>query len=383
MLTVSTSARPKSRFDPAGFRAAKRAYDGGAHGRLIGMMRETEQSSHVQGCLIGRKAGYKRSWLFRPTDEGDQDAERIQLARRHFQKLRLFDLFDDMIEARLYKYAVLDFEWEMVDGLQVPVHYEAFEQHHFAYDKADQRLKLRERGQLEDFDRLGEGGTAIVCEWHKQPIMLPVLRDYILAEFGVETWASFLESWGEPILIGKYPAGAGADFRKEVEQAVDAVAVSSRGTAPQGTDFEVIESDRRTGDHKEFKHDAEAGIAIGILGHANAVRKADGFQVGQDNAPFQVRREIADDDVRWLMPCVQPLLDEYWRRNYGSPPPEFEIDLSKPVNTGEQLKKLDQAYRMGGHVHYSELQKLGLRIRTPEEGGEEWLIRSQTQAFLD
>lgn len=352
-------------FTPAFYRRAYEAYKRGNHRELIAMMKEAETDSLVSGCIQGRRAGYMQDLHINPYDpDNSADQERADWYRSLFKQLKLRSLFKAIISAKKYKYSVIDFTWEIDENHQVPVSFEAFDQKYFTYDPGDDN-KLKIDFGRKDLRDIPE--ETLVCESEDMPFMLPVLRDYILKEFGLEAWASFIENFGEAFIIGYYPPGAGDEFKKDVDDAVNSIAASSRGSAPKGTEVEIKESNRSTGDHKDFKETCDTGISISILGHANAVQQSSGMSVGENQAPFKPMEFISIDDLYFVDECMDQLIKIIHDRNFGdgrypsamtSKPDQMGLDL--------RMKVLDMTWRHGGIIPPSEYAKLGIHLENED-----------------
>ncbi len=363
MLTVAKkTGKPLVSFNPAGFKRARKSYDSGAPAELIQMMKEAGVDSHVAGCLSGRRSGYKRAFTLTAFDDTESDAQRRDWFKGVLQRLRLRDLLEAIHEGRLYLYHVVDFAWEVVDGRQVPTSFEAFDQHYFRYDK-EGILKIAFGNELREIPE-----TALVVENNKTPVMLPPLRDYIMKEFGLEAWSHFLENFGEPFIMGKYPANSGPEFKDEVEAGVKALAASARGTAPEGTELEIHESSRTAGDHLDYTKRCDDGIAIALLGHANAVQNSSGLQVGQNLTPYQVRFDIAVDDCYFIEPFVDRIIQLIGDQNFGDGRyPRFELDKSKPINALEYTRMCREWFDMNGILSPREMEKCGLLVSEDQQ----------------
>jgi len=224
------------------------------------MMKEAETDSLVSGCLQGRQAGFMQTLSFEPFDpDNAQDVERAEWYKGVFRGLKERSLFKTIINAKKYGYQVLEFEWETIDLLNVPVKMIDWDQKYFTYDvKGDGKLKvIGQKGKLDEIH-----DEAIIIETKENPILLPVLKDFILKEFGVQAWASFIETFGEGFIIGYYPPGSDPTFRKDLDDAVKLIGSSTRGTAPEGSSIEVTESQRNTGDHDKFVSACEKGLSL-------------------------------------------------------------------------------------------------------------------------
>lgn len=358
MLQTTTGSRPSVRFNPGGYKAARRSFDGGDAGPLIAMMQEASLDSHTAGCLLGRRAGFKRAYSLVSYDDTDVSTERRDWYSTILERLDLRSLLEALHDGRLYLYNVVDFDWEIEDGRQVPLRWEAFEQHHFKRDPKDKRLKLVVKKGLEELP-----DTVLIAEARRTPVMLPVLRDWILKEFGLESWASFLENWGEPFLLAKYPPGSTPEYRKQVEDALAALAAASRGTAPDGTTLEVHTAGNKPGDHDKFIDRADRGISISLLGHANAVETRGGLQIGDHPSSFEVKHEVSVDDCFFLEPFVNQLINEIGRRNFADGRvPRFELHKAKPVDSQQHTSICETWYRMGLTIHPDEARKAGLYV---------------------
>ena len=352
-------------FNPARYKTVFNQYQKGIYREIIAMMKRTIADSHVAGCLLGRDAGYQKEYNLIPYSEAKPDIERSKWIRSILDNINTRSLFKAIHEARKYKFSVIDFDWQIKDNKQIPLSFKKFDQKYFRYDPNDnyQTLKIDFGNLLKDISP-----DVLVCESDEMPIMLPVLRDYILKEFGLESWASFLETFGEPFIFGKYPSGCDPKIKEELEAGIETMASSSRGTMPIGTEIEVVETSRTTGDHEKFKDTADKGISIGLLGHENAVTSGKGLQVGENLSSYKVKREVAVDDLFFIEPFMQRLINQIIDRNFGDGKyTRFQTDKSEPLDLNKHSKMLDMAYSHGVKLHPDEYRKLGLYIYDDQE----------------
>lgn len=351
-------------FTPRSFKAAFDNYKNGRLGPLVTMFEYAEIDSHISGCMLGRDAGYKKEWQIKAASDASQDKGIAEFIEQYFLSINPRDLFEDVVEAKYKKFTVLEYvNWDVIDNKQVPTELKKVHQKYFRYDPNDDNKLKIDHGteRLEDIPEK----AALVIEYRKNPVFLPVLRDYILKEFGVEAWAAFMETFGEPFIIGKYPPNSDAAFIKQVEDAVNNIGASSRGTAPIGSEFEIKESSRNTGDHKIFVERCDGGISIAILGHENAVKESSGMKIGENLAPYKVKREIALDDIHFIETHLNRLIKFLVRRNYPAVTkfPTFSIDKSEPINIKERLLILEQYYEQGGELEPAEYALLGIKVQ--------------------
>lgn len=365
MLNVSRKTLPVSvSFTPAGFKSIKKQYQQGIYSGLIAMMKEAVTDSHVNGCLIGRKAGFQAPLNINPYSDDNTDVKRAEWYQDVFDNLNLRQLYKDINENRLFKFSVIEIDWELIDQFHTPVGFEKYDQKYFRYDpKTDYRVLKIDNKTMEDIPE-----DVLVCETKETPVMLPVVRDFILKEFGVACWASFLETFGEDFILGKYPPGSGKKFKEELKAGLDEIAASSRGIIPDGSEIDLKSSQRSTGDHQKFVEYADTGISITTLGHKNAVESSKGMQVGENLGSYKVKREIAVDDIFDIQSWIQNLIRIIHEKNYGDRRyPKANIQTKTQPDTNQMLKIIDQAYRHGVRINPDHYRDLGLKIYDDQE----------------
>jgi len=361
---------PRVQFTPAYYQKAVKAFRNGSYGLVIEMMSQAALDSHVAGCIGGRQAGYKQEHVVTPYDETDKDRDRAAwLQDEVFDKLRFRDLMDDIHEARLFKFSVIDFDWDIVSGLRAPVEHEKYEHKYFAYDPDDGILKTVNGLKYEEIPE-----TVMVCETRKTPVLIPVTRDYILKVHGLESWASFIERFGEPFILGYYPPGCEKEIKDELYTAVKAIARSGAGIAPDQRDgagnkmIEMLETHRTTGDHKDYKEACDKGIAISILGHANAVEQGQGMQVGENLGQYKVRRDIAVDDMFFNEQYINKLIRMIYDLNWTDARyPKITFDKKEPKSQKDLLDAVDMFHRHGGTVPVENYTRLGVIVEDDQE----------------
>lgn len=362
-------------FSPAFYKTALKNYRDGNLRETLALIEAAEIDSHISGCLLGRRAGFLKEWRVSELSNSAADLAAKEFIESIFMGLDMRELFEDIQEARLKKFSVVNLQWDVDSGKQIIVKTEKLNQKYFRYDK-DGVLKI----DFGDKDlREIPVDSALVSETSRLPILIPVLRDFILKEFGLENWAGFIETFGEGFVIGKYPPGASTEFKTELENAINTLASSSRGIMPDGANIEIKEAQRHTGDHERFVAQSDKGIAISILGHANAVEQTAGLQIGENISSYKVRREIALGDIYFIEQQISRLVRILIDRNFGTGRyPVFSLDKSEPINIGERLEVLRFAWDTGYRIHPDEVAKLGLFKFEDQEP-----LQKQTVNLLD
>ncbi len=349
-------------YTPDFYRRALRNYRNGDYKDLIALFEQTELDSHVMGCIEGREDGYKRDWRLTEASSAPRDIGIKDFVESVFMSINMRDLEDNIFDARKKKYVVIDLNWDIIQWngeSKQSIKPLKINQKYFRYDLKDNKLKLDFGFQLKEIPE----DAALIVESIKAPILIPVARDFILKEFGLESFASFLETFGEPFIIGFYPPGSDPAFKNAVDEAVKNMAASSRGTAPDGTRFDIKDTQRGSADHDKFIEIAKKGISVSVLGHENAVSNQPGLQVGENQAPYKASRAKTIADIFFIEEAIYRLVKMLVDRNFDSVQkyPVFSIDKSEPINMDARLKIIDSAYAKGYEVLADEFALLGLK----------------------
>lgn len=144
---------------------------------------------------------------------------------------------------------------------------------------------------------------------------------------GIKFWLIFLEKFGMPTAIGKYPVSASAEEKKALKNALYAVQKDSGITMPEGMMIEFLEAARSgTADYTELHDRMNAAISKVILGHTGTTDATAG-RLGSEDIAKAIREDLiaADSDlicssmncsvIRWLIGWNFPTaaLPKVWR----------------------------------------------------------------------
>lgn len=344
-------------FTTSFYKRAVRQFSDGYFGEIIALMEQAEIDSHTAGCLMGRTAGFKSGWKLTESGQSGEETKVRDFIYSVFTSINMRELFEDIFDAKLKKFSVIELNWEVINKQHVVTACKKLNQRYFMFDQTIDKVKIYDGKKGIDIP----DDAALTVKYNRTPVLLSVLRDYILKEYGLQNWLSFIENFGEAFIIGKYPPGVDSQFRDEMETGINELSASARGVFPTGSEIEIIESKRSTGDHEKFIKNCDRGISISLLGHANAVENSNGMQVGQNLSAYQVKRELAISDIFFIEEYVNRLIKIIVDRNFMiGHYPVFTIDKTKPIDTGEHLSIIKQAFEHGYKIHPDEYSKLGL-----------------------
>jgi phage gp29-like protein len=127
---------------------------------------------------------------------------------------------------------------------------------------------------------------------------------FLYKAYALGDFAEFLETYGLPIIVGKYFAGASADEKASLMRAVTALGHDARAIMPAGMTLEINEASAKGGDsaHLAMVNWADKSVSKGILGQtlsADTGSKGGGsFALGKVHN--EVRHDIMRGDARQI-----------------------------------------------------------------------------------
>lgn len=199
---------------------------------------------------------------------------------------------------------------------------------------------------------------------------------FIYKAYAVGDFAEFLETYGLPIIIGKYTAGATADEKASLMRAVTALGHDARAIMPMEMQMEIqsVATGGNATGHMSMIEWAEKAISKGILGQTLSAddgnRGSGGLALGKVHN--EVRHDIMSSDARQLgatltRDLVYPLLALNRGVNGMERCPRFVLDDGEPDDMTAYADALPKLVAVGFQVPVSWAQEK-LRIPQPQDG---------------
>ena len=213
---------------------------------------------------------------------------------------------------------------------------------------------------------LGRMGLSRVLVW-----------PFLYKAYSVGDFAEFLETYGLPIIVGKYPQSATPEDMSSLMRGVTALGHDARAIMPEQM---AIEIQKITGSgsgtpHLEMVRWADAAQSKAVLGQVlSAEAKATGMGSGVADLHADVRRDILVSDARQIAgtltrDLVYPLLalnrggiDSYRRC------PRWVFDLGTPEDLKAYAEALPALAQGGARIPVSWVHE---KLRIPEAADDE------------
>ena len=308
-----------------------------------------EKDGHIFSELSKRRRavlGY--DWKINPpddaTDAEKDDAKMIESVLRQCTWLEdvLFDLTDSILKG----FSAVELEWKRVDGMRLPVMAEHRESAWFQTNPHDRKeIRLRDGSyegmELRPFGWITHCARAKSGYVSRQGLVRVLAWPFIFKNYSVRDLAEFLEIYGLPIRLGKYPNGATDKEKATLLRAVMSIGHNAGGIIPQGMeiDFEKAANTASADTFMAMVNWCEKTQSKAILG-GTLTSQADGATSTNalGNVHNEVRKELTESDARQLArtltrDLVYPLY-VLNGQSYVSPRrlPQFEFDFTEAAD---------------------------------------------------
>lgn len=345
-----------------------------------------EKDAHIFSEMKKRRGALLTlDWTVKARDDADaNETKAAEWVAAHLRNMPDFeDLLFDLTDAIGHGFANIELEWMHVDSDKARRIKQFYHrpQTWFTTDELTRNtLLLRTANSkaepLRPFGWISHVAKSKSGYIARSGLYRVLAWPYMFKHFSVGDWAEFLETYGMPIRVGKYPVGSTDKEKKTLFAAVMALGRNAAATMPETMQVEFMQAaGGATKTHDPFKSMADwADLAISkaVLG-GTLTSQADGKTSTNalGTVHNEVRKELVVSDARQLAgtltrDLVYPLLIlngfnvDYMRC------PRFMFDIDETadiVAMSDALPKLAAVMDIGVDYAY---QKLG--IPKPKDG---------------
>lgn len=156
----------------------------------------------------------------------------------------LEDIFKALMDGVGHGFSALEITWHK-DGAELIPSFEHQPQEFFQLSLDRRSLHLRDGtpdgAELNPFGWLFHShGMAKTGYLGRMPLYRVLAWPFLYKLYGISDFAEFLETYGLPIIMGKYPSGAGPDQQRSLERAVRSLGHDARAIMPSDMQMEII-----------------------------------------------------------------------------------------------------------------------------------------------
>jgi phage gp29-like protein len=348
-----------------------------------------EKDAHLFAELSKRRrAILGLSWDLQPPPEATEQ-ERRETARIEaiIRELDWETILYDATAAILHGYACLEYDWDRSGGEWRPRSVDYRQPDWFmCQPEARNELLLRTQDGLGEPLRpwgwmvhlhkaksgyLVRGGLSRVLAW-----------PYLFRNFSARDLAEFLEIYGLPLRLGKYPAGANEQEKATLMRAVVNIGHAAAGIIPQGMDLEFQEATKGASDpFMAMMRWAEASMSKAILGATLTSQPSDsgGGAYALGEVHNEVRHDILVSDARQLARTLsRQLVEPLVRLNSRmTRMPTWVFDTEQPEDLKLYADALPNLVRMGMRIPARWAHE---KLRIPEPEADELVLEERRPA---
>ena len=292
--------------------------------KLANILREAEQGNLLHQCWLAEdieeKDGHIAAELFKRkmamstvpySIEPPRNASAAEKAdaANIADMLRDIEDWEDVIFSLadgVHKgFSNIEFEWQRHGGFQVPLGFEHRPASWFTLDQHDQNKLLLRDGAL------GEELRPLNWLQHRHPaksgyvarmgLVRQLAWPFIFKNYSVRDLAEFLEIYGIPIRVGKYPSGATDPEKNSLMNAVLSVGHNGAGIMPKGMELDFHEAAKGGGEpFMTMIAWCERIQSKVILGQTLSAEVGNSGSQALGKVHDGIRQEIRDHDLRQL-----------------------------------------------------------------------------------
>ena len=359
----------------------KNVIAGEAHDYLTVAEEIEERDMHYRSVIGTRKLAISRLRpIVEPADDSPRAQEIADAVRRDIVEHPGFDtLVSDSLDAIAKGYAVSEIMWDTSGTPWVPKTFEWRDPRWFDYDlETGRRLQIR---------ALATGGALTDLPPYKfvvhQPrlksglqlrsgLALPAMFLWLVKHSTVTGWAAFIEVFGFPLRIGKYPRNATPEDLEVLKRAVRNIGRDMGAVIPDAMMIDVVAGMNPGGPIEHYERLArwcDEQTSKGVLGQTSTADATPG-KLGSDDTQEEVRLDIMEADAGQLgatfnRDLVRPYVDLNWGVQDRYPTLIFPVPRREDVTA--LVKNVSTLVPLGFPVKRAEMyQRLGLT--EPAEG---------------
>lgn len=324
-----------------------------------------ERYLHYLGVLSTRKRAVAQIPIrVEPASDDAEDVRDAELGQEILDRDTIEAEIIDVLDAVGKGYSVCEIDWETSERDWRPRRLCYRLPRWFSYDReTGTRLQVRDGGGWSDLRPWSHvvhetaaksglpirGGLARMAAWA-----------WLLAGYTTRGWARFVEAYGHPMRLGRYPPGATEKERDVLLHAVRNIAGDAAATIPEGMTIEFIE-DRtvqgRSEVYREFLRYVDDRISIIVLGQTLTTEPGESGSYSMAQVHDRVRHDIERADARALAATLRrDLVIPTIALNHGPRDRYPRVVIEREPST--DLALLSQALE--------RLVPLGLRVRADE-----------------
>lgn len=338
-----------------------------------------ERDLHYAGVLATRKRSVSQIDITVEAASDDaEDVRRADMVREWLKRDELESEMFDILDAIGKGVSFTEIVWDSSQRQWWPERLEWRDPRHFTFDRATLRTPLL-RGGIEG-NAVAEPLPAfkfIYCQIKAKsglPLRSGIARivawAWMFKSFTLRDWAIFVQTYGQPVRIGKFHEGATKEDKATLYRAVANIAGDCAAIIPQSMMIEFEQANDVSQGAEVYERRADwmdRQVSKAVLGQTGTTdSKQGGLGDGGNKVHEGVKEDIETADCKATSACLNRDLIRPWcDLEYGPSPkkryPRLRIARPKREDLAQLTDSLKELVPLGLRVEQSEIRdKFGL-----------------------
>lgn len=309
-----------------------------------------ERDAHYLGVLGTRRRSVAQiEMTVEAHSDAPEDVRRADMVRAWLDRDELAEEIFDILDCIGKGVSFTEITWERSEGQWMPARLDWRDPRWFRFDRRDLTTPVM----------LGEGGeelplpgfkfiTASIKAKSGLPLRAGLARvaawGWMFKAYSQRDWAIFTQTYGQPLRLGKFGAGATEDDKNTLFRAVANIAGDCAAIIPESMQIEFVETGSvgATSDLYKTRCDwLDQQISKAVLGQTATTDAVTGG-LGSGTEHRQVQEDIERADARALQAILNRDLIRPWMQlNFGALPGYPRLVIARPEQ--QDLTKLATA----------------------------------------
>jgi len=294
-----------------------------AGGKGLKLYDEVDRDPHAGAVLQSRSFSViSKDWEILP-GEDTAPAEKItEFVKDALKNTNFNQMRQELLQAILYGFYVSEVIWEIKNGNILPRRIRAKHPRRFSFTTDRQLRLLTPQNMIEGepvpdrkFIRFTYGSSDNPYgKGLGQKLWWPVW----FKKHGIKFWMVFLEKFGMPTAVGKYPSGTEPDQQSALLDAIDAIQNEAGVKIPDTMAIDLLEA-TRSGNvtYESLCEYMDKQISKAVLGQTATTEGTPG-KLGNEDAQNETRQDVMEADAGLLDECMNNSLIK-WITDYNFP----------------------------------------------------------------
>lgn len=294
-------------------------------GKGVKLYEEIERDPHVYACLHKRKmAVISRDWEVTPASESPLDKRAADVVEAQLDALNFDGACMGFLDANNKGFSVGEIMWRPDSAEIVASEIRMRDQRRFAFGE-DYELRLKTQQDMLKGEPMPERKFIVHSVGAKDgnPYGLGLGSKLFWPVWfkrqGITFWLTFLDKFGSPTAVGKYPSGTLKPDQDKLLEALAAISQDAGVSIPAGMEIALLEATRGgQAGYESMCRYMDEQIAYCILGEAPNAKGSGGAAASAAITRNEVRLELVQFDSDMLSATLNNTLVK-WITEYNVP----------------------------------------------------------------